>query len=202
MKSSIAVIAVDMHRGHLDPEVATLPLLPAERCRSVIKNTAGLLEKLRAQNVPIIHIVTTYRNPEETLSNPFWRSKHDDPSTTRKGIGNHNLEGSPGTQIIPELYQKGDYIVNTKKRYNCFFQTELDFILQNLGIDTVIITGINTSSCCLNTSFEATNRDFTVFMVEDCMDSMDGRDFHEAAIKIMRQIIGQVVTAEELLAKL
>ena len=35
-------------------------------------------------------------------------------------------------------------------------------------------------------------------MVEDCMDSMDGRDFHDAAIKIMRRIIGQVVTSGEL----
>ncbi len=202
MKNSIAVISVDMHRGHLDPEVATLPLLPAERCHVVIKNTARLFEKLREKKIPIIHIVTTYRNPDETLTNPFWRSKHDDPSTTRKGIGNHNLAGAPGTQIIPELYNNGDYIVNTKKRYNCFYQTDLEFVLRSLAVNTVIITGINTSSCCLNTGFEATNRDFKVYMVEDCMDSMDGRDFHEAALKIMRQIIGEVVTAEELLATL
>ena len=108
------------------------------------------------------------------------------------------MVGSPGTQIIPALYKEGDYVVDTKKRYNCFYMTDLDFILRNLGADTVIITGINTSSCCLNTSFEATNRDYGVIMVEDCMDSMDGRDFHDAAIKIMKRIIGTVVTSQEL----
>jgi hypothetical protein len=34
------------------------------------------------------------------------------------------------------------------------------------------------------------------------MDSMDGRDFHEAAIKIMKRIIGQVVTSDELVKTL
>ena len=80
--------------------------------------------------------------------------------------------------------------------------TDLEFVLKNLEVDTVIITGINTSSCCLSTSFEATNRDFSVIMVEDCMDSMDGRDFHEAALKIMRRIIGRVVTSDELIKTL
>lgn len=49
-----AVLAVDMHRGHLDLRVATLPLLPEERCARVIRNTAGLFAKLRGKNIPII----------------------------------------------------------------------------------------------------------------------------------------------------
>jgi nicotinamidase-related amidase len=107
-----------------------------------------------------------------------------------------------GTEIIPSLYKPGDYVVPNKKRYNCFLHTDLEFVLKNLEVDTVIITGINTSSCCLATGFEATNRDYSVIMVEDCMDSMDGRDFHEAAIKIMKRIIGRVVTSEELIKTL
>lgn len=42
-------------------------------------------------------------------------------------------------------------------------------------------------------------RDHRVIMLEDCMDSMDGRDFHDAAIKIMRRIIGQVMMSDELI---
>jgi nicotinamidase-related amidase len=203
MEEKLAVVSVDMHRGHLDPKVATLPLLPAERCEVVIKNTARFFNALREKGIPIVHVVTTYRDPEETLCNPFWRIKNEDPHATRKGMARHNLEGSVQTEIIPELYREGDYVVNTKKRYSCFYQTDLEFLLRRyLKVDSLIITGINTSSCCLNTSFEATNRDFRVYMVEDCMDSMDGRDFHEAAIKIMRQIIGFVVTADELLARI
>jgi len=192
-----AVISVDMHRGHLDPEVATMPL-PAERCRIVIDNTARLFERLRELGIPIIHVVAGFRNPQEALSNPHWRANDEDPHSPRKAARRHNMQGSVGTQIIPALYRDGDYVVHNKKRYNCFHMTDLEFVLQNLGVDSVIITGINTSSCCLSTSFEATNRDYSVIMVEDCMDSMDGRNFHDAAIKIMRRIIGQVVTSGEL----
>ena len=202
MTKNIAVVSIDMHRGHLDPEVATLPLLPAERCETVIKKTAEFYRALRKKGVPIVHIVTSYRDAEESLSNPHWKRKNDEPNSTRKGMEKHNLEGSVQTEIIPELYEEGDYIV-IKKRYSAFYQTDLEFLLRRyLKVDSLIITGINTSSCCLCTSFDATNRDFTVYMVEDCIDSMDGREFHEAALLIMNRIIGQVVGADELLERI
>ena len=52
-----AVVAVDMHRGHLDPAVATLPLAP-ERCGPVIKRAAALFAALRERAVPVVHVVT------------------------------------------------------------------------------------------------------------------------------------------------
>ena len=198
MPKSYAVISVDMHRGHLDPQVATMPL-PAERCKVVIEKTAQTFHQLRERQVPIIHVVAGFRNPQEALSNPHWRANDKDPNSPRKAARSHNMEGSAGTQIIPALYRPGDYVVNNKKRYSAFYMTDLEFVLKNLSIDTVILTGINTSSCCLATAFEATVRDYRVIMLEDCMDSMDGRDFHDAAVKIMRRIIGQVMMSDELI---
>ena len=202
MKKCYAVVSVDMHRGHLDPNVATMPLGPKERCQKVIDSTARMFSKLRELEVPIIHVTAGFRNAEEALSNPHWRANDEDPNSPRKAARTHNMFGSVGTEIIPALYRDGDYVVTGKKRYSAFFATDLPFLLQTLGLDTVIITGINTSSCCLSTSFEATNRDFSVIMVEDCMDSMDGRDFHDAALKIMRRIIGQVMTSEQVVERI
>ena len=62
-RTTVAV-AIDMHRGHLDPAVATLPL-PAERCGPVIKRAAALLAGLRERGVPVVHVVTEYREPAE-----------------------------------------------------------------------------------------------------------------------------------------
>jgi len=56
-----ALVAIDMHRGHLDPEVATLPLA-AERCDLVIVRAAQLFAALRAHRMPIVHVVTEYRD--------------------------------------------------------------------------------------------------------------------------------------------
>jgi nicotinamidase-related amidase len=52
-----ALVAIDMHRGHLDPAVATLPLA-AEQCDPVIARAAQLFAALRARRMPIVHVVT------------------------------------------------------------------------------------------------------------------------------------------------
>lgn len=198
---STAVVAVDMHRGHLDPAVATLPL-PAERGGALIARAAQLFSELRAIGVPIIHVVTEYRESGEIASNPFWRAIDADPNKVRKGILRHNLAGSPGTQVIPALWAECDRRVSGKKRYNCFLATDLEFVLRGLGADTLILAGINTTTCVLNTAFEATNRDFRVVIAEDAVDSMDGEEMHRFALRLLAAAVGDVLPNQEILKAL
>jgi nicotinamidase-related amidase len=184
-----AVVAVDMHRGHLDPAVATLPL-PAERCGPLIKRAAALFADLRARGVPIVHVVTEYRDADEIASNPFWKAAHDDPSKARRGILRHNVAGSPGTEIVSELQDARDIIVRTKKRYSVFTPTDLEFVLRGRGVDTVILAGVNTTTCVLCAAFEATNRDFRVVVAADAVDSMDGEDMHRFALRLIAAALG------------
>ena len=197
-----AAVAIDMHRGHLDPAVATLPL-PAERCGPVIKRAAALFEALRELTVPVIHVVTEYRDPGEIAANPFWKSVHDDPAKARRGILRHNLAGSPGTEIIPELLDPRDLVVRGKKRYSVFTPTDLEFVLRRrLGVDTVILAGINTTTCVLCAAFEATNRDFRVVVAADAVDSMDGEDMHRFALRLIAAALGWPLTNDEILRAL
>jgi nicotinamidase-related amidase len=198
---STALVAVDMHRGHLDPSMATLPLA-AERCGPVIARAAELFQELRAVGVRVIHVVTEYREPGEIGSNPFWKAIHDDPTKARKGILRHNLAGSPGTQIIPELQAEGDLVVRGKKRYSAFYATDLEFLLRRLGADTLILAGINTTTCILCTAFEATNRDFHVVIASDAVDSMDGEEMHRFALRLMGAAVGWPLTNQEILKAL
>ena len=197
-----AVVAIDMHRGHLDPAVATLPL-PAERCGPVIKRAASLFADVREHRVPIVHVVTEYRDAAEIAANPFWKAAHDDPAKARRGILKHNLMGGPGTEIIPDLYDPRDVVVRSKKRYSVFQPTDLEFVLRRrLGIDTVILAGINTTTCVLCAGFEATNRDFRVVVAADAVDSMDGEDMHRFALRLITAAIGWPLTNEEILRAL
>jgi len=198
---STAVVAIDMHRGHLDPAVATLPL-PAERCGPVIVRAAQLFRELRAIAVPIVHVVTEYRDSGEIAANPFWNAIDADPNKVRKGILRHNLAGSPGTQVIPALWTEGDRRVSGKKRYNCFLATDLEFLLRRLGVDTLILAGINTTTCVLNTAFEATNRDFRVVIAEEAVDSMDGEEMHRFALRLLAAAVGHVLPNQEILKAL
>ncbi len=191
------VVAIDMHRGHLDPAVATLPL-PAERCGPVIKRAAALFDGLRALGVPVVHVVTEYRDPAEIAANPFWKAVHDDPTKARKGILRHNLAGSPGTEIIHELLDPRDLVVRGKKRYSSFQATDLLFVLRRLGAKTLILAGINTSSCVLCAGFEATNLDFRVVIASDAVDSMDGEEMHRFALRLMGATVGWSLTNDEI----
>lgn len=197
-----AVVAIDMHRGHLDPAVATLPL-PAERCGPVIKRAAALFTDLRDRGVPIVHVVTEYRDAAEIAANPFWKAAHDDATKARRGILRHNLMDGPGTEIIPELHDARDVVVRSKKRYSVFLPTDLEFVLrQRLGVDTVILAGINTTTCVLCAAFEATNRDFRVVVATDAVDSMDGEEMHRFALRLIAAALGWPLTHEEILRAL
>ena len=197
---STALVAIDLHRGHIDPEVATLPL-PAERCQPLIDRAGALFDQLREIGVPIIHVVSEYRDASELLSNPFWKHIHDDPTKARKGVSRHNILGNPQVEVIPSLLKDGDIIVHSKKRYSSFLHTDLQFVLdRKLGVDTVIICGVNTTSCILCACFEATNLDYRVVIASDACDTVDGPDAHEFALKLMSNITGFPMASEELLA--
>lgn len=196
-----AAVAIDMHRGHLDPSVATLPL-PEARCGPLIKRAAELFAGLRALGVPVIHVVTEYRDVAEIAANPFWRAVHDDPSKARRGILRHNLAGGPGVEIIPELYDPRDLVVRGKKRYNSFHATDLEFVLRRLGATTLILAGINTTTCVLCAGFEATNLDFRVIIAVDAVDSMDGEEMHRFALRLMAAAIGWPADNRDILAML
>ena len=194
-----AVIGIDLHRGHLDPAVATMPL-EAKRAAVVVEANRRFFNGCREAGIPIVHLVTQYRDVAEIRANPFWRTRADNPTASRKNVERHNLQGLPGCEIMPGLYDRGrDWVVNTKKRYDCFVGTDLDFMLRAHGINTLLITGVNTSSCVLATMIRANVLDYAAVCIEDCVDTMDGPALHDAALACLRAAFGWVMTGDEAL---
>ena len=113
------VIGIDLHRGHLDPAVATMPL-EAKRAATLVEANRKFFSAARQSGIPVVHLVTKYRDVAEIRSNPFWRTRADDPKASRKNVERHNLAGLPGTEIMPGLYDPRDFVVDSKKRYDCF----------------------------------------------------------------------------------
>src|ERR1051326_554471 len=193
-----AVVAIDLHRGHLDPEVATMPLEARTAARVVAAN-AKFLRWCRAASIPVFHCVATYRDADEIRTNPGWRARAEDPNDLRNTVLIHNLKGSPGCTIMPEVFEKSDFVVDAKKRYDCFLGTDLNLSLRAHGVDTVLITGVNTNSCVLATAAAACCRDYAVVVVSDCVDTMDGPQFHDWALRIISTAFGQAIGAEEIM---
>src|SRR4051812_30472893 len=169
----------------------------AAAARRVIAANRRLFDWARTAGVPVVHLVTTYRDAEEIRANPFWRTRAEDPAATRKNVLRHNIVGMPGCTIIPELHDSRDWVVDTKKRYDCFVGTDLDFVLRKHGINTLLVTGVNTNSCVLSTVAAACAKDYAVIVVEDCVDTMDPPALHDAALQCIRTAFGFVLATDE-----
>ena len=193
-----AAVAIDCHHGHLDPAAATMPAAPEVAARPAEANRR-FLDGARALGIPVAHCVATYRDAGEIAANPFWRTRARDPNATRRNVLKHNIAGMPGCEIMPGLRHPSDIVVATKKRYDCFVATDLDFALRARGVDTLLITGINTNSCVLATAIAANVRDYAVVVVRDCVDTMDGRAHHDAALLCLSTAFAHVMDAAEAL---
>ena len=101
-----AVVAIDLHRGHLDMAVATMPTTPEVATRVIAANKR-LFDWCRSVGIPVIHQVTSYRDVEEIRVNPFWRSRAEEPNNTRKNAMRHNIIGGPGCTVMPQLQKAG-----------------------------------------------------------------------------------------------
>ena len=207
-----AIVTIDMHRGHLDRDVATMPAKP-EDARRVIASAREALDFARKARIPVIHVVLVYRRlpglGSEGMRSYFWRALHAAQAETdrltpgrKSTVREHNIEGSPGTQIIPELYREGDYVINNKKRLDCFYGTDLKQLLDALGAKSVVLMGINTNTCVLNTAFTAFNFDYRVVVLSDCVASMYGDDLHVLGLQNVARCLGWVITNQQFFHKI
>lgn len=110
------------------------------------------------------------------------------------------LRGTPGTEVIKELVHPSDLIVE-KNRDSGFYETLLDDKLQELGVKTVVVTGISTQVCVQTTAADAFFRGYKVWVPEDCVFSMTEQD-KVRSLEWMKSYCAVVTTAADILQRL
>jgi nicotinamidase-related amidase len=210
--SQTVIVTVDLHRGHLDLDIATMPAKPDD-ARRVIARAREVLDFAREHGVPVVHVKLVFRPipgfGSEGLASPFWHTLHDlteEENRLTPGrkstVAGHNIQGAPTTEIIPELLDKRDIVIDTKRRLDCFYGTDLDQTLQMLKVRNVCLMGINTNTCVLNTAFTAFNHDYRVVVMSDCVASMYGDDLHELGLQNVARCLGWVLSNEQFREKI
>jgi nicotinamidase-related amidase len=123
-----------------------------------------------------------------------------DRSLSQKLPGWNNLlmpKDSEASQIIPELAPESGEIVVTKTTDSALTGTNLRLLLSNMGIRTVIVTGIYTDQCVSSTVRSLADESFQVILVEDCCAA--GTDaLHEQELAIINMIYCHVMQSDEL----
>jgi nicotinamidase-related amidase len=189
-----AVIVIDMHRGSLEPPGTVF--VPGGA--TVVPVLAALLAEARSVGVPVIHIVHQIHPDGSDANSPFWR----EAETVGSLYPNvrEQVIGSRWTEIADGLTADGDYVL-PKKRYGAFSGNGLDFLLSNLGIETLVLTGVETEICILATAYHAFNVDYRVVVASDGTAGLEP-DLAEAALRIIGREVGWVATCEEIAAAL
>lgn len=88
-----------------------------------------------------------------------------------------------------------------KHKYDAFFETDLDAILRNHGVKTIIIVGTATNVCCESTARSGFFRDYQVVVPSDATASFD-RAMHDAALATIDMFFGRVMTSADLVQEM
>src|SRR5581483_8633382 len=91
-------------------------------------------------------------------------------------------------------------------RYSGFFETQLDTMLRERGIDSLAFTGCTTSVCVDSTLRDAFYRDYRCLLLSDCTGEPIGsnlaRSNHEASLLVIETLFGWVSDSRSFLRAL
>ena len=159
--------------------------LGCDRARAIVPATAQLLDAARKADVPVI----------------FCNDAHL-PGIDRelKIWGDHAIVGTKGAEVIPELgLCDKDYVV-PKRRYSGFFQTDLDILLKELGVKTVVMTGLHAHMCVRHTSADAYCLGYDVVAAKEAMNSFTEEDYQGGLAYLKTCYGADAYSNEELIA--
>src|SRR5882762_10144288 len=198
-----ALLIIDMQRDFLEPGgFGEMLGNDVSQLRRTIEPNRRLLLAWRAAGLLAMHTREGHRPDLLDLPPSKKIRGRSKTSIGDKGpMGRILVRGEAGHDIIPELYPIGGEPVIDKPGKGAFYQTDLDLVLRNRGIDTLFVCGVTTEVCVNTTVREANDRGYRCVVLSDCCASYFP-EFHEmglAMIKAQGGIFGWVSASKPLL---
>lgn len=197
MTAATAILMIDVQKRYLDQ--ARRDMLgwpPIWRLGEVVQECRQLLAAGRAAGIPVIYTRMVQR-PDSADATP--RMRRLLASVTRDGAPPLPAPRADAAEIMDEVAPGPGDIVIDKPRWDAFHYTELDPVLRNLGVQRLIIAGLQTNVCVETTARVAMMRNFEVAVPEDAV-STDGVPLHFGALDAMRVLYIEVAPWRELIA--
>jgi nicotinamidase-related amidase len=194
-RNKTALIVVDMIEEFTKPKYC--PSWVPDATRQLPK-IGELIGECRRLGLPIIYTCYAFQKSFADM-NPYFRNgwtpldRFDDyegpPLCTKESID----------PVIKPDYNK-DVIIE-KPSYGSFTNTPLDYVLKNLGVDTVVICGTMTNYCCGMTARDAHAKGYKVVFGSD-VNSTDDPSLQEAELKTLRRGFALVVSSKQIVEAL
>ncbi len=180
-KPTMALIIVDMEKDFVWGS------LKCDRASRIVPNIQKLAKAARNSGIPVIYSNDAHL-PGIDHEFSVW--------------GEHAIAGSEGAQVIDELKpQQGDFVI-PKRTYSAFYQTDLEMLLRELGVRTVILTGLHTNICIRHTSADAFFRGLKIVIPEDGVEAFT-EDYHVSGLEYLKMAYkAEITTTDRLIRKI
>ncbi|HZW56840.1 MAG TPA: isochorismatase family cysteine hydrolase [Nitrososphaerales archaeon] len=181
-----ALLIIDMNKAFVGKGAP----LEVPRALENVPRIKKLLHTCRRLGVPVIHVSHVFRKDgrDRGYMYDFW-------PVLKKGVLE---EGAQGAQIYPDIAPvKGETVIS-KRRYSAWFGTDLDIVVRNLGVDTLIICGTTTDRCTGLTAYEAFMRDLKVIFPSDANATFQD-SVHDAMLTSLNMGGASIVETEGLI---
>lgn len=168
-KSPIALVLIDVINDLDFPGSEKL----LKQALPMARHLARLKKRAQAAGVPVIYVNDNFGRWQSDFHKQVQHCLED------------GVKGEPIARLLPP--GKEDYFV-LKPKHSGFFSTQLDILLEHLGTETVILTGIAANICVLFTANEAYMRDYQLIVPRDCVASNTKKE-NDYALQQMEQIL-------------
>lgn len=139
----------------------------------IVENIKSLIEKARRSKIPVVYVNDNFGK---------WQS---DFTKVLEHCADESVRGHP---IVRQLKpDEEDYFV-LKPKHSAFFSTTLEVLLEYLGAETLILTGIATNICILFTANDAYMRDFGLIVPRDCVAANETEQ-NEQTLEFVQSIL-------------
>jgi nicotinamidase-related amidase len=178
MKRNPALVVLDLINELVHPDGKYAEVCLAQIIeRRVLERTATAIDRAREAGIPVVYVVVGFAAdysdwPE---SSPLFQ----------EAPGGHRLVlGTWATEVHDTLKPAADEPVVAKNRVNPFYETELETILREHGVDTLLLAGATTDLVVLSAAREGHDRDYRVEVLEDATATSDP-ELHRTALTLI-----------------
>jgi nicotinamidase-related amidase len=171
-----ALLVVDMLNPYEHPEADRL----AERVGKVLPGIRTMLRRADEEEVPVVYVNDNYGD---------WNSSSEE-------LARRAMEGAHPELVEPVLPAEGQSFV-VKVRHSTFYQTPLEYLLDQMGVGRLVFTGQVTEQCILYSALDAYVRHLDVVIATDAVAAIYD-DLGDAALTMMeRNMSARLVAAED-----
>lgn len=180
-----AILVIDMQNDFCADAGHTARVLGKDvrACQAVVGPIRRLVASARLTGAAIIWIKADY--------DPLYLSSPVLAKLKTKGVtAPYAVSGTWGAELYQMHPEEGDIIIE-KHRHSAFTGTELELILRDRNIRTLVFAGVQTHVCIDTTLRDGFTRGYYIVVPADCVGSF-AEDLHAATLKCVKQHFGEV----------